>query len=323
MRRTAAQPLRRSAAQCVVAMLRRLVDDDDMTYHQRRVAAASCPRLRADALTANVAVRLREPTIVTGALGGEAEAWAERWSRDAILSSYGDSTTFSGRLASGAKTLARGAVWRSMKLEGSGAPIVSLLNATGGAPLTLRQLIDANLDATLFGAPPDDAEIRHLIPAAARGFAADRDAAPLPPALRRFTDVFPVVPLKAALSLGVRGQWNDVHRHTTAVFTQVAGTKGWALWPPFTPRSTLDAAKLTSAAADETSRDTMCGLFGVGGGNVSALLRHRGLRLCELHAGEALVIPTFGERHRGGWWHGTCNLGEWTAGFTTFHFPPA
>ena len=176
---------------------------------------------------------------------------------------------------------------------------------------------------TLFGAPPDDAEIRYLIPAAARGFAADRDAAPLPPALRRFADVFPVVPLKAALSLGVRGQWNDVHRHTTAVFTQVAGTKGWALWPPFTPRSTLDAAKLTSAAADETSRDTMCGLFGVGGGNVSALLRHRGLRLCELQAGEALVIPTFGERHRGGWWHGTCNLGEWTAGFTTFHFPPA
>ena len=110
---------------------------------------------------------------------------------------------------------------------------------------------------------------------------------------------------------------------TTAVFTQVAGTKGWALWPPFTPRSTLDAAKLTSAATDDTSRDTMCGLFGLGGGNVSALLRHRGLRLCELHAGEALVIPTFGERHRGGWWHGTCNLGEWTAGFTTFHFPPA
>ena len=67
----------------------------------------------------------------------------------------------------------------------------------------------------------------------------------------------------------------------------------------------------------------MCGLFGLGGANVSALLRHRGLRLCELHAGEALVIPTYGERHRGGWWHGTCNLGEWTAGFTTFHFPPA
>ena len=64
-------------------------------------------------------------------------------------------------------------------------------------------------------------------------------------------------------------------------------------------------------------------LDAVVGANVSALLRHRGLRLCELHAGEALVIPTFGERHRGGWWHGTCNLGEWTAGFTTFHFPPA
>ena len=47
-------------------------------------------------------------------------------------------------------------------------------------------------------------------------------------------------------------------------------------------------------SSDDTSRDTMCGLFGVGGANVSALLRHRGLRLCELHAGEALVIPTFG-----------------------------
>ena len=43
--------------------------------------------------------------------------------------------------------------------------------------------------------------------------------------------------------------------------------------------------------------------------------------LCELEPGEMLFIPSIGHRHGGGWWHGTCNLDAWSAGFTTFHTP--
>lgn len=44
---------------------------------------------------------------------------------------------------------------------------------------------------------------------------------------------------------------------------------------------------------------------------------HRPLRLCVVEEGESIVVPGnkdgFAAR---GWWHGTCGLGEWNAGFT-------
>eukprot|EP00747_Dinoflagellata_sp_TGD_P143283 gnl/TRDRNA2_/TRDRNA2_176366_c0_seq9.p2 gnl/TRDRNA2_/TRDRNA2_176366_c0~~gnl/TRDRNA2_/TRDRNA2_176366_c0_seq9.p2 ORF type:complete len:120 (+),score=13.98 gnl/TRDRNA2_/TRDRNA2_176366_c0_seq9:2-361(+) len=34
------------------------------------------------------------------------------------------------------------------------------------------------------------------------------------------------------ISLGTRGQWNQVHQHGTAAFVQIKGSKGWVVAPP-------------------------------------------------------------------------------------------
>ena len=73
---------------------------------------------------------------------------------------------------------------------------------------------------------------------------------------------------------------------------------------------------LSSATMDASSRDLMCGLF-----TGRSDRRTRSTHVCVTAPDELLFIPSTGMRHGGGFWHGTCNLDEWSAGFT-FHLPP-
>eukprot|EP00747_Dinoflagellata_sp_TGD_P019005 gnl/TRDRNA2_/TRDRNA2_126877_c0_seq2.p1 gnl/TRDRNA2_/TRDRNA2_126877_c0~~gnl/TRDRNA2_/TRDRNA2_126877_c0_seq2.p1 ORF type:complete len:394 (-),score=47.43 gnl/TRDRNA2_/TRDRNA2_126877_c0_seq2:25-1086(-) len=50
------------------------------------------------------------------------------------------------------------------------------------------------------------------------------------------------------------------------------------------------------------------------------LLKTKGLRCCELNAGSSLFFPGVG--FWDGWWHGTCALDHWNAGFTFFPSRP-
>ena len=255
------------------------------------------------------------PTIITHTLKHWDEGRLDRWSREGLLAAYGKETL-------GAQAL---------KLKGSGASLAALFSSRRDG-LSLGWLLGLPSEvqpSNLFGTPPHESGLASLLPAATRDLPNASSDDSLPPALRRIAASFPILGTETALSLGVHRQWNDVHRHATAVFTQAAGRKGWVLWPPLWPRSSLVQARLTQESVDETSRDRLCGLFGSSSlrstadapSSGSALLQHKGVMLCELEPGEMLFIPALGHRHGGGWWHGTCNLDAWSAGFTTFHTP--
>ena len=280
----------------------------------RQDGVGQCRRVSVANLSGEAVAQWVVPTIITHTLEYWDDGRLERWSREGLLAAYGKETL-------GAQAL---------KLKGSGASLVALFGSSPTDGVSLGQILDLPSEvqpSNLFGTPPHESALASLLPAAARGLTNASGDHSLPPALRRIAASLPILGTETALSLGVHRQWNDVHRHATAVFTQAAGRKGWALWPPLWPRSVLAQARLTQESVDETSRDTLCGLFGPSRlrstANVpsSALLRHKGVLLCELEPGEMLFIPSLGHRHGGGWWHGTCNLDAWSAGFTTFHTP--
>ena len=271
-----------------------------------------CRRVGVANLTEEAVTQWVVPTIITRTLEQWDDSRLERWSREGLLAAYGKETL-------GAQAL---------KLKGSGASLAALFGPTHGVSLGRILGLPSDVQpSNLFGSPPHESALASLLPVAARGLPNASSDDSLPLALHRIAASFPILGRETALSLGVHRQWNDVHRHATAVFTQVAGRKGWALWPPLWPRSALAQAHLTQESVDETSRDTLCGLFSptslrsTADAPSSALLRHKGALLCELEPGEMLFIPSLGQRHGGGWWHGTCNLDAWSAGFTTFHTP--
>jgi len=130
----------------------------------------------------------------------------------------------------------------------------------------------------------------------------------LPPPLRR---VLQGLGRWRHASMGSARQWNPVHNHQVAVFTQLAGRKGWAL-APWQQREAY-GNRAFFGSTDVETRDDFCGLFGGAAGAAAA----PGARLCVVEEGESIVVPGnkdgFAAR---GWWHGTCGLGEWNAGFT-------
>lgn len=132
-----------------------------------------------------------------------------------------------------------------------------------------------------------------------------------------------------AVSFGSKGQWNQVHNHMCALSIQVHGSKGWVLAPPF---AFPDAAKRQFNDPDpyhfflrDIGHEHVCGPFletpkrvpfrsdshQVGASAVDNLTKWG--RCCEVHEGEALLTA--------GWWHGTCDLDDWSAGFTLFVGP--
>lgn len=280
----------------------------------RQDGVGQCRRVTVANISHEAVMQWVVPTIITRTLEHWDDGRLERWSREGLLAAYGKETL-------GAQAL---------KLKGSGASLAALFGSSPTDGVSLGQILGLPSEvqpSNLFGTPPHESALASLLPSAARGLPNASSDDSLPPALRRIAASFPILGTETALSLGVHRQWNDVHRHATAVFTQVAGRKGWALWPPLWPRSALAQARLTQESVDGTSRDTLCGLFGPtslrspADAPSSALLRHKGVLLCELEPGEMLFIPSLGHRHGGGWWHGTCNLDAWSAGFTTFHTP--
>ena len=281
----------------------------------REDGVGQCRRVSVANLSEEAVEQWVVPTIITHTLKHWDEGRLDRWSREGLLAAYGKETL-------GAQAL---------KLKGSGASLAALFSSRRDG-LSLGWLLGLPSEvqpSNLFGTPPHESALASLLPAATRDLPNASSDDSLPPALRRIAASFPILGTETALSLGVHRQWNDVHRHATAVFTQAAGRKGWVLWPPLWPRSSLVQARLTQESVDETSRDRLCGLFGSSSlrstadapSSGSALLQHKGVMLCELEPGEMLFIPALGHRHGGGWWHGTCNLDAWSAGFTTFHTP--
>ena len=119
-----------------------------------------------------------------------------------------------------------------------------------------------------------------------------------------------------------------MHRHYLAVFTQTSGSKGWVLAPPFYPQALLQEANLTTMGSAQGGR-RLCDLFHTGSavtdasatGALSAATAASdaatpGLMTCVVREGESLVVP--GISLLTNWWHGTCNLDTWNAGFTLF-----
>jgi len=147
-------------------------------------------------------------------------------------------------------------------------------------------------------------------------------------------------PYYLALSMGREAQWNIMHRHRESLFVQMHGSKGWVLVPG---RSMPD--KFISEAGNELNEEDEQGRFdqeslcrysmtcerwaeywsqpqgfcqrkaAQGSKGIDAVSRYRGYA-CKLEQGEALFFPN-------GWWHGTCNLDAWNAGFTLIGKPDA
>eukprot|EP00747_Dinoflagellata_sp_TGD_P143274 gnl/TRDRNA2_/TRDRNA2_176366_c0_seq1.p1 gnl/TRDRNA2_/TRDRNA2_176366_c0~~gnl/TRDRNA2_/TRDRNA2_176366_c0_seq1.p1 ORF type:complete len:374 (+),score=38.66 gnl/TRDRNA2_/TRDRNA2_176366_c0_seq1:85-1206(+) len=138
------------------------------------------------------------------------------------------------------------------------------------------------------------------------------------------------------ISLGVRGQWNQVHQHGTALFFQIKGSKGWVVAPPdtFPAAKQLMISRLKakgpygskSQFLIELGQMDVCAPFQANG-NMSSHVHLETARAapasaahnltqhgscCTVRAGEAFLVP--GNTRDKGWWHGTCNLEDWNAG---------
>jgi len=115
------------------------------------------------------------------------------------------------------------------------------------------------------------------------------------------------------VSVGRRWQTNPVHNHQIAIFAQVTGRKGWILAPKQTMNaSILNRRNLSVPIRSDAFAETeLCRLFRA---SVSPPFNLRGAApgevfTCVVEAGEAIVVPD-------GWWHGTCGLGAFNAGFS-------
>ena len=69
-----------------------------------------------------------------------------------------------------------------------------------------------------------------------------------------------------------------------------------------------------AATVDRAFASELCGYFASGQPEAGLAVRSAGMMLCEAGEGDAVVVP--GEMRRRGWWHATCNLSPWAAGFT-------
>lgn len=159
------------------------------------------------------------------------------------------------------------------------------------------------------------------------------DSSPVP-ILRKVLDSLHT-PRMEALSLGREGQWNHMHRHEENLSVQMAGRKGWVMLPgknmpkKLISRTTPEVINEDAepGSFDQTSLcryvmscerwaefadadpNAMCQPEMLEGAKREyAVSRYKGFA-CTVEQGEALFVPF-------GWWHGTCNLDTWNAGFT-------
>ena len=267
--------------------------------------AAGCRRVNASAVTsAATIINWRSPTIVVHPPEAAARL-RDGWSRKAAVLARASSVSYSGSSSLMAETaLSSAVIARVRKGPVALEALLSLRNETMNFISYNQELAEALL--------PSPSAMPASLAAVARG-----------------------VPIhRRAVSLGSEGQTAFLHRHYVAIFTQTAGRKGWTLAPPFYPRKLLEHARLT-AMGDPAGGERLCAPFRVarskarskGKKRARGTTRERaattppGLTTCQVRAGETLVVP--GVSSLSNWWHGTCNLDPWNAGFTLFTKAPA
>lgn len=266
-----------------------------------------CDRIDARSFTFKDMQRLHRPTIITNIFGESAPQWAQRWTRKSILRDYGDMTLPP----------------EDLEFHGAGESYLLNLQDRGIDPfsvrITLRDVLNlkqpGNLFLPGFGLhPPAQNEIfERLHP----------KEGDLPDPLARLLG--PMGQYKHA-SMGSKLQWNAMHQHKMTLFAQIVGSKGWVLSPGRSAEHANDFSAYT--------QNDVCGLFSddVSHDNLSWHYDDLTLYLCKVHAGEAMFFPGLHDtcnvdpqllesaKERAlsacGWWHGTCNLKAWNAGFT-------
>eukprot|EP00746_Dinoflagellata_sp_MGD_P147321 gnl/MRDRNA2_/MRDRNA2_79685_c0_seq3.p1 gnl/MRDRNA2_/MRDRNA2_79685_c0~~gnl/MRDRNA2_/MRDRNA2_79685_c0_seq3.p1 ORF type:complete len:211 (+),score=34.37 gnl/MRDRNA2_/MRDRNA2_79685_c0_seq3:81-713(+) len=133
------------------------------------------------------------------------------------------------------------------------------------------------------------------------------------------------------VSFGKHSSWGPVHRHGANLFTQVVGSKGWLMAPPehFSDASS-GQSQLSKGDRNSTiqqfeeathkpdpflssiQQKDVCGYFEPED-SLKRVANVQGMCGCVVHPGEALFVPA-------NWWHGTCNLEEWNAGWPSIGF---
>jgi hypothetical protein len=124
------------------------------------------------------------------------------------------------------------------------------------------------------------------------------------------------------ISLSQRGQYYPMHTHMSAMFVQVTGRKGWVFGNP----STFPRTHSGQSQGNLLTQEEICGSFlgPKGDGQNFELYRQRlqakfpegHFSFVETHGGEAIYWPGLcDDLGTCGWWHATCALDDWNAGF--------
>jgi hypothetical protein len=275
---------------------------DLATYHRYaksvvpRRGHCNCPRV--DSRTFSGKDVLSGPTIFTHVLDDWGKESAGVWERAPLLEQLGSSKFYTST---------------DFNHNGAG-PYVSEM--VSDSTLSLAQLVDMDQPGNLF--VEKDHDVTKLLL---------NNTESIPPQVRRLMGMFALTTQQLYISLGNRGQWNHVHIHAGFLFTQVRGSKGWVVAPPDAFQGAREEMILANGFdhkhLHDLEQDDVCRHFTshqsvktsdqvIGGAKRN--LTEFGT-CCEVNEGEAFYLP--GKTYFTGWWHGTCDLDEWNAGWTT------
>lgn len=261
-------------------------DGVSLLQRQRRMGVwptASCRRIDSRTYKGDLG-RILEPVIFTHVLSGSKPGISDAWKRQRIMQEFGNLSFSVG----------------SLDHNGAGQYIPNLISEGRiRSPPTLADILAADQPGNLFA---DNELAAFLIPPSEW----------LPEHSRRLLHNDAL----SGVSLGAMGQWNEVHIHKHAMFMQMLGSKRWVLAPTDTFPD-ADRVMISEGARHlkELTKEDVCtpGLAQ----NVAIHSARWNLTkfgyACDAYEGEALYLP--GMTRNGGWWHGTCDLAEWNAGF--------
>lgn len=254
-----------------------------------------CSRVEAQELLSRSIQSVREPVIITNALD-DTQEW-NSWQKDNFLEKYGHEA-MNCRYTGGF----------SCKTEDGSSQIV------GTEPMSIEAMLSVQRPGNLF--------LEAKLPVVQEVCASARQKASKSQAFASLLRWFHK-PWREKLSLGTKGQMNPVHKHQSTLFVQLQGRKGWLLIahdamnmsmmhpqnPNFPNYNDADAME-----RENFSQRGICRQFESG-----RLASTRDRCLCEVGPGEILFVPGHDLQQRDTWWHGTCNLDAWTAGFALIH----
>lgn len=254
-----------------------------------------CPRTDGRRLSVGDLSKLSMPTVITNLVDDSAPHWFRQWRRDDILQRFG-ATLFSPD---------------DLDHNGAGAYLLDMMEAANvQLQPSLEQILEMDQPGNVFiGNSQMLTALLH-----------DAEwSSPLVSDLRAEAKL-------SSLSMGSKGQWNELHIHPSAFFMQIQGSKSWIFTRADTfPERLTDLPDNNRIGDWLISQEDICGSFGHHGSrgkkDVAALermalvqnLSKRALQ-CRTQAGEAIFIP--GQHSSVSWWHGTCGVGSWNAGFS-------